>query len=444
MDSGEELILLTLPYILAPMITTVLLGRRMGVFTTYLVSFFAAPLLPQGMAMIALTISLIAGSIAVVATFRTRSRGQLLKAGLYSGLGVLIICMLYGYLPLPWENSKLWVKYAIALLACPTVAILLSGIFPILESIFSITTLTGWLERSDLNNKILRQLQLEAPGTFHHSLMVAQLSEAAAEAIGANALECRVCSYYHDIGKLTRPEYFTENMVDKENSPHNSLTPLMSAKILMKHVEDGVVMAKKNNLERHIIATIQEHHGTSMVSFLYQKALIIRDEMMEKVEKGLANEEDIVYPEESQFRYSGPIPQSRETAIISLADAVESASRSLHHPTEEDIQELVERIVRYRVNEGQLDECGLTLGEIKTIKGVFLKTIKSMLHSRISYPKSATTSDEEKPPTEEESNISAEEKQPLPAPADKEETPKEEEISSPTKNIESDKQENNS
>lgn len=440
LDSGSQFLLLVLPYILAPMITTVLLGRQMGIFTTFVVSFFSVALVPSDMSLAALTISLIAGSTAVVTTFRTRSRSQLLRAGCYCGLVVLIMGGLYGYVKTPHiQQSFDWLRLLKECIAAfsPSLllAIILSGIFPVLESLFSITTLTGWLERSDLNEKLLRRLQIEAPGTFHHSLMVAQLAEAAAEEIGANALECRVCSYYHDIGKLSRPEYFTENMPDKTRSPHDSLTPLMSAKILMKHVDDGVELAHKYNLERHIVATIQEHHGTSMVSFLYQKALIIRDEMMVKVEKGLANPEDVVYPEESQFRYAGPIPQSKETGIVSLADAVESASRSLIHPTEDDIVELVERIVRYRINEGQLNDSRLTLGELNTIKAVFVSAIKNMLHSRISYPKEATSGEKDAEATTQKTPTPAESKETPPSDSEKkEDTPSPEEKTPDHKN----------
>lgn len=402
LKTGDQFLMLLLPYMFAPMIITVLLGRRMGIFTTLAVSFFTVALMPMAEMKQTLVVSLIAGSVTVLTTFQTRSRSQLLRAGCYVGLAVLIMGIMYGKVELfekaPLEHWKMLLGEGVSAFATSLfLSILLSGIFPVLEGVFSITTATGWLERCDLNEKLLGRMQMEAPGTFHHSLMVAQLAEAAAEAIGANALECRVCSYYHDIGKLSKPEYFTENMPDKENSPHNALTPLMSAKILMKHVEDGVALAKKNNLERHIIATIREHHGTSTVSFLYQKALDIRDEMLEKVEKGLANIEDVVYPDENQYHYPGPIPQSRETGIVSLADAVESASRSLNHPTVEEIQELIDRIMRYRINEGQLDDSRLTLGDLKKIRQSFLSTVKNMLHSRISYPKSATEIEEKKP-----------------------------------------------
>ncbi len=400
LKTGPHFLLLILPYIFAPMITTVLLGKRMGIFTVLTVSFLSCTLVPQNDVEATLIISLITGCVTVITTYRTRSRSQLLRAGCYTGLTVLLMGIIYGRVGLIAGASDIhWAmlvkESTIAFCSSLFVAILLSGLFPLLEGMFAITTATGWLERCDLNDKLLGRLQMEAPGTFHHSLMVAQLAETAAEAIGANALECRVCSYYHDIGKLSRPEYFTENMADKQNSPHNALTPLMSAKILMKHVEDGVALAQKHNLERHIIATIREHHGTSSVSFLYQKALVIRDEMLEKVEKGLANPEDVVYPEEIQFHYPGPIPQSRETGIVSLADAVESASRSLNHPTLEEIHELVDRIIRHRVNEGQLDDSKLTFGDLKTIRQSFISTVKNMLHSRISYPKSATETEED-------------------------------------------------
>ena len=393
---GGQILLLVLPYLLAPMTVTVLLGRRMGIFTVFAVSLLGSILVPAKEIIPALSISLLAGAIVVNTSSQVRSRSQLLKSGSYCGLVVLLLGILFNKVLIDVAlipDSK-WVfllkEVIIAFGTSLFLSVLLSGIFPVLEALFGIVTPTGWLERSDLNHPLLRRLQYEAPGTFHHSLIVAQLSESAAQAIGANAFQCRVCAYYHDIGKLNRPLYFTENMPDKDASPHKNLPAASSANILKDHVEEGVELAKKHNLEKRIIDTIKQHHGTSYVSFLYQKALEERDLVMERVQAGLADESEIPKPHISQFTYGGPIPQSREIGILSLADAVESASRSLINPTLEEIGNLVDSIIRHRIFDGQLNESKLTLGELQIIRESFVSTIKSMMHTRISYPKDKT------------------------------------------------------
>jgi putative nucleotidyltransferase with HDIG domain len=229
-------------------------------------------------------------------------------------------------------------------------------------------------------------MQLEAPGTFHHSLVVASLVEAAAEKIGANAPMCRVCSYFHDVGKLKKPTYFIENQHDGEENPHDALTPTMSALIIIAHVKDGVDLAVKHKLNPRIIDVIQEHHGDSLVAYFYRRAQEQKRAEMEKVDRRLENPEDLPQVGEKNFRYPGPRPTTRESAIISLADGIESASRCLQKPTPAKIRQLVEDIVRARINDNQLDECPLTLQELAMVKDSFASTLRSMLHSRIDYP----------------------------------------------------------
>jgi cyclic-di-AMP phosphodiesterase PgpH len=260
-----------------------------------------------------------------------------------------------------------------------------SGLLPVLESIFRVTTDISWLELSDLNHKLMKRLQLEAPGTFHHSLVVASLAEAAAESIGANAPMCRVCAYFHDIGKLKKPHYFIENQGDE--NPHDSITPTMSALVIIAHVKDGVDLAVKHKLNPLIIDVIKEHHGDSLVYYFYHKANELKREGEGKVEKGLEKPEDIAAVNEKNFRYPGPIPSSKESGIISLADAIESASRTLRKPSPAKIKALVDEIVMKRISEGQLNNCSLTLRELMKIRESFATTLRSMLHSRIDYPK---------------------------------------------------------
>ena len=242
----------------------------------------------------------------------------------------------------------------------------------------------------------MKRLSIEAPGTYHHSLVVANLAEAAAEAIGANATMCRVCSYFHDIGKLTKPEYFIENM-DPEDNPHDDLTARMSALVLIAHVKDGVDLALKHGLNNQIADVIEQHHGNTLVWFFYRKAIEQKKEALRLVELDKAREDDVPDVTEEIFRYPGPRPQFKESAIISLADAIESTSRSLTKPNRSRVEQMVDDIVRSRLLDRQLDECDLTLAELAEVKSSFVKTLLSMMHNRVKYPKeNAATADGKK------------------------------------------------
>jgi len=265
-------------------------------------------------------------------------------------------------------------------------ATIVGGILPVLEHLFQITTDISWLEASDLNHPLLRRMTIEAPGTYHHSLVVANLAESAAEAIGANATLCRVCSYFHDVGKLVKPEYYTENM-NFERNPHDDLAPTMSALIIIAHVKEGVDLALKHGLNQQIIDIIQQHHGTSLVYYFYKRALQQQDDARTGGKIMNLREEDVPEVHEETFRYSGPKPQTKESAIISLADVVESASRSLEKPTPQKIEQLVTDLIGQRIADGQLVECDLTLADLNTIADRFRFTLMTMLHTRIAYPK---------------------------------------------------------
>src|SRR5438034_826556 len=228
-------------------------------------------------------------------------------------------------------------------------------------------------------------MTIEAPGTYHHSLVVANLAEAAAEAIGANATLCRVCSYFHDVGKLIKPEYFTENM-SFERNPHDDLAPTMSTLIIIAHVKEGVDLALKYKLHQRIIDIIQEHHGTSLVYYFYQRALQQYEDARAGGKIMKLREDDIPDVREESFRYSGPKPQTRESAVVSLADMVESASRSLEKPTPQKIESLVNELIEERIIDRQLDECDLTLAELKVIAERFDgRIIKALESSRFFY-----------------------------------------------------------
>lgn len=383
--------LLLVPYGLAPMALTILMGRSHGVFGTFFVSFWGVFLMPEPRVLPWLATSLIAGLMAVVVSHEVRKRKHVLRAGLTVGVTVVALAMLFGYLGAfvnRHEGWQFWRSLAgegALMLGLSLVAgIVLSSLLPLLESTFRLTTASTWMEMADLNHPLLRRMTIEAPGTYHHSLMVANLAEAAAEVIGARSLMTRVAAYFHDIGKLKNPEYFIENSSPEDN-PHDDMTPSMSALVIISHVKDGVDLALRHKLNYHIVDVIEQHHGTSLAAYFYQRALQRRNQLQALADADQAHDTDVPEVDESTFRYPGPKPQSRESAIISLADALESASRSLEKPTPAKIEQLVEDIVKARILDGQLDECGLTLGELAQVKKSYVTTLRSMLHKRVSY-----------------------------------------------------------
>ncbi|HXX42156.1 MAG TPA: HDIG domain-containing protein [Chthoniobacterales bacterium] len=380
------------PYAFAPLVLSVLLGRGHGLFAAVFVSFWSSMLFGKIDAPLLVT-SLISGFTAVSLTLQVRRRGKLVTAGFGIGLAIWLLSLTFGLVgPInlfpPTDNywGLIGLQSAFAIGNGIVTAMIVGGALPLLEHLFQITTDISWLEASDLNHPLLRRMTIEAPGTYHHSLVVANLAEAAAEAIGANATLCRVCSYFHDVGKLVKPEYFTENM-NFERNPHDDLAPTMSALIIIAHVKEGVDLSLKHKLNQQIIDIIQEHHGTSLVYYFYQRAIQQQEDARAGGKIMNIREEDIPEVREESFRYSGPKPQTKESAIVSLADIVESASRSLEKPTPQKVEQLIEELIEERIADGQLDDCDLTLGEIKMIKDRFRFTLMTMLHTRIAYPK---------------------------------------------------------
>jgi len=397
-DSGTlkflkpEMGALIAPYAFAPLVMSVLLGRNHGLYAAVSVSLWSSILFGTIDAPL-LVCCLISGFTAVYLTLQVRRRSRLIRAGLGVGLAIWLLSLTFGLIgpinlfpPTANDWAMIGLQSALAIGNGLVTAMVVGGVLPILEQLFQITTDISWLEASDLNHPLLRRMTIEAPGTYHHSLVVANLAESAAEAIGANGTLCRVCAYFHDVGKLVKPEYFTENM-NFERNPHDDLAPSMSALIIIAHVKEGVDLALKHGLNQRIIDIIQEHHGTSLVYYFYQRALQQQEGARAGGKITNIREEDIPEVEEESFRYGGPKPQTKESAIVSLADIVESASRSLEKPTPQKIEQLVRELIEERTADVQLDECDLTLGEIKTIIERFSFTLMTMLHSRIAYPK---------------------------------------------------------
>ena len=250
-------------------------------------------------------------------------------------------------------------------------AIIVLGSFPLWEGLFRLVTPMKLLELTNPNQPLLRQLLLEAPGTYHHSVVVGNLAESAAEEVGANPMLARCGALYHDIGKLRRPNFFKENQVGMEN-PHDQIDAALSARILVSHVLDGQELARKFRLPKEVINIIASHHGDTLTAYFFVKA------QKEAEDPATLNEAD--------FRYPGPVPATKEEAIIMLADSVEAAVRSMPKHTPQSMEEMVRRIIKGKREDGQLDYCDLTFGQLEDITQVFLSVLSGIYHERIQYP----------------------------------------------------------
>ncbi|MCX5801700.1 MAG: HDIG domain-containing protein [Candidatus Eisenbacteria bacterium] len=353
------------PIAIVPFLITLLLGDELALLVSIITSVLVGAL--AGLDLTFLIVSLIAAVTGVFAVIGVTHRRQFYTAMLFVSMAY-VVSILVGGFSSGMAGSVVVKSAAFGILNSFASTLIAIALLPVLESTFGLTTNITLLELSDLNRPILRKMMIEAPGTYHHSMVVGSLAEGAAEAIGANSLLARVASYYHDIGKITKPEYYIENQKDAR-SRHDRLTPSMSCLILESHVREGVEIAEREKLPRIIRQLIMEHHGTTLMAFFYQKALEI--------------DSDAPIDE---YRYPGPKPSSKEAAIIMLADSVEAASRSLSTPTSSRIHGIVKRIIENRATEGELDECGLTLAELAKIRGSFIPILTSIFHGRPSYP----------------------------------------------------------
>ncbi|HHY38219.1 MAG TPA: HDIG domain-containing protein [Clostridia bacterium] len=300
-------------------------------------------------------------------------RSDFMRAGFIVGMtNILIVLAFYISGRLPFSDSGLLKDLLWGGLNGIISAIVAMGTLPYLETLFEVITPVKLLELLNPNQPLLKRLLIEAPGTYHHSAMVANLAEAAAEAVGGNSLLARVGGYYHDIGKLKRPYFFIDNQFGVDN-PHEKLAPSLSTLIITSHVKDGVELAREWHLPEAVVDFIRTHHGTSLVSYFYSRATTSNDQKAEGI-----SEED--------FRYEGPKPSTKETAIVMLADAVEAGVRSLTKPTPARIEATVRKLITDRLNDHQLDKCDLTLKDLDTIAEVFVKVLSGVFHPRIEYP----------------------------------------------------------
>ncbi|MDD2677347.1 MAG: HDIG domain-containing protein [Methylacidiphilaceae bacterium] len=370
------------PTALAPLLTTSLLGAFPGLFTVFASSLFSAVLINQSVPL--LVNNLVSGFVGVYMTQRVHRRRDVIQAGMAVGVVSLVCAMAFGYVG-ETESDVLIEQGAWSVILGFLTGVFVNAILPFMEELFCVNTDFTWLELSDLNHPLLRRLASEAPGTYHHSLMVANLAEAAAQSAGANSALCRVMAYFHDIGKLVNPQYFAENIDGAEN-PHDRLSPSLSALVIVSHVKDGMELAQRYHLKRPILDGIEQHHGDSLVYYFYQRALRTVEDCKAGGRILGASEKDVPGFDESQFHYPGPKPQSREAGILMLADIVESASRSLERPTAQRIEQMVRELVWRKLASHQLDECDLTLQQLHSIEESLSFTLKTMLHSRLRYP----------------------------------------------------------
>ncbi|MEO6461728.1 MAG: HDIG domain-containing metalloprotein [Candidatus Eisenbacteria bacterium] len=353
------------PVMLAPLILSILFDKRLALVFSLLLAVAVAAAAEYRPAFV--PVATVGSIVAVYSVRRLRHRRHFYAALFSMAIAVALCVAAIGFgqqAPMRTVLRDVLAGVAGAAMSAFLAMILL----PVVEAAFRVPSDITLLELSDLNRPLLRRLMMEAPGTYHHSLLVGSMAEAAAEAIGANSLRARVCAYHHDIGKLMKPEYYTENESGAV-SRHARLTPSMSALVIKSHVTEGLELAKKEKLPPAVAQVIPEHHGTTVMAFFYAKAL----------------EQDPTTPDHD-YRYPGPKPQSKETAVVMMADSIEGASRSLSSPTPARLRGLVNKIVDQRLHEGQLDECGLSLADLAKIREAYLQVLTGIFHVRVAYP----------------------------------------------------------
>jgi len=356
------------PVAFATMITSILMKPKLALVLNIALSTFIT--LMAGNSIDVFIVAIISGSAGALIISKMHQRNDLVTAGILISvinvLSILGIGMINSAQTIPVLKRSI-----LGLINGGLSSVFTLGLLPLCETVFDIITPIKLLELSNPNQPILKKLLFNAPGTYHHSVLVGNLAEAAVDAIGGNSLLARVGSYYHDIGKIKRPYFFKENQLTNEN-PHDRITPSLSTLIITNHIKDGIELAKKYKLPIVVRDIIEQHHGTTLVKYFYIKAVNEKDDSNEV--------------EEQQFRYAGPKPQNKETAVVMLADSVEAAVRSIPSPTKQKIEEMVKKIIKDKLDDGQLDECDLTLKDINKITTSFLNILNGIYHDRIEYP----------------------------------------------------------
>ncbi|MED1205094.1 HD family phosphohydrolase [Heyndrickxia acidicola] len=361
------------PAALAPMLLRFLVNERFAFIVTIFLAACGSIVFHDEMAgtinvEMALYI-LFSGTAGILFLTNQKLRSNILQSGIFISCANVLVIFFLILIGNGQYNKMEYVYYIIFAFGSGILSsILTMGLLPFFEALFGILSTMRLIELSNPNHPLLKRILTEAPGTYHHSLMVGNLAEAACEAIGANGLLARVGCYYHDIGKTKRPHFFIENQLNIEN-PHDHLDPETSKEIIIAHAVDGAEMLREHRLPKELEDIAEQHHGTTLLKYFFYKA----------------KEKDPHVDEES-FRYPGPKPQTKETAVISIADSVEAAVRSMPKPNADKIKRLVNNIVQDRLEDGQLNECDITLKELEVIKKTFCETLNGIFHSRIEYP----------------------------------------------------------
>jgi putative nucleotidyltransferase with HDIG domain len=357
-----------IPIAIAPIVLTIIFDSRVGLVSAITLASLLGLVNDNSFEFVIATFA--ACSLGVFSVRDIKDRSQFF----FTTPGIVLITYLLVIGSFNVATLRGWEMFASDVMYIAISSVFILFTYPIIllfEKMFGITTDFTLIELGDTNRPLLKELMNKAPGTFHHSLQVANLSEAAASAIGANSLLCRVGALYHDIGKMVKPEYFVENQ-SKGVNEHDKLKPQMSAMVIKAHVSEGVKMAEEADLPPVIINFIKTHHGTSVIRYFYEKAK--EDEELKSM------------LQEDQFRYEGPLPATKETGILLLADGIEAASRAMKNPTYNKLENLVNRMVDDRVTEGQLSHCPLTFRHLQIIKETFLNILVGVYHSRVEYP----------------------------------------------------------
>ncbi len=352
----------------AAMLLTIMFDSRLAFYGTVTIALLVGGI--HGNDYRVMLASVIGGALAAYTVRDIKHRTQIFRSMLFIFLGYTLTIIALG---LERFETPMAMLYEVTFAGANALfsPILTFGMLIFFERAWRITTDLTLLELSDFNHPLLKELSQKAPGTFHHSLVMGSLAETAAEVIQANTILARVGAYYHDVGKTLKPEYFIENQMGFKNR-HDKLTPRMSALILISHVKDGYELGKKSKLPKEILQFIPMHHGTTLISYFYNKAL------ERKTDKDVINEDD--------YRYPGPKPQTKETGIVMLADAVEAATRSIEEPSITKLKATIDGIIKARFEEGELDECDLTFKDLNFIREAFFKVLIGIHHPRIKYP----------------------------------------------------------
>lgn len=356
------------PLAAAGMLIAILLDSRLAVLVVAVMSLMLGVM--TGNQLRFGLVGLIGGITGVYSVSKLSQRGDLVRAGIYTSGANVVAIFIVGLVNATPMGLLISSSLALGITSGILSSILTNGALPFLEHTFRLTSPVRLLELSHPNNILLKRLLTEAPGTYHHSIIVGNLAESAADAVGGESLLVRVGAYYHDIGKIKRPYFFIENQMTCDN-PHDKIAPSLSTLILTSHVKDGVEMAREHKLPQGIIDIIEQHHGSGLVSYFYHKAL--ESDRTETVT-------------EEEYRYEGPKPQTREAAIVMLADSVEAAVRSLQNRTPGRVEGLVRKIIKDKLNDGQLDECDLTFKDLDVIATSFVRVLSGIFHSRVEYP----------------------------------------------------------